>query len=104
LPPEECTWCDTNGFDDSIRDAVRWDDPTWASRLGDVGAHTSWRRRPRATTLAFAHRQADARGSLLVDFGIVAESVIVAGCVRRSSSHHRTESARGPRDSARRSR
>jgi len=81
--PDECTWCETNQFDEAIRDAVKWEDPTWASRVSDLGAYVL-APATAATTLAFASRDADVRGSLWVDLGIVAESTIVAGCVQQA--------------------
>jgi len=80
--PHECTWCGTNDFDDAIREAVRWDDPTWASRLSDLGAYVL-APATAATTLVLANRDLETRGALRVDLGIVAESVIVAGCVQQ---------------------
>lgn len=80
--PDECTWCETNQFDEAIRDEVRWSDPTWASRLSDLGAYVL-APAAAATTLPLASRDAGAHGSLWVDLGVVAESVIAAGCVQQ---------------------
>jgi membrane-associated phospholipid phosphatase len=36
LAPERCRWCESNGFDERIREALRWQDARLASRLSDA--------------------------------------------------------------------
>jgi membrane-associated phospholipid phosphatase len=36
LAPSSCRWCGTNGFDTSVRDAVRWSDPSTANVTSNV--------------------------------------------------------------------
>ena len=36
LASEECRWCEPNGLDEGVRNAVRWDDTQTADRLSDA--------------------------------------------------------------------
>jgi membrane-associated phospholipid phosphatase len=36
--PSDCRWCQPNGFDTAVRDALKWGDPDAADMLSNIGA------------------------------------------------------------------
>lgn len=76
LAPEDCRWCEPPGFDAGARDALRWDDTHLAHQISNF---TGFGAVPIAVgVLALANLRDHRRDELLVDVGIVAESVFLA--------------------------
>jgi membrane-associated phospholipid phosphatase len=37
LSPDSCRWCQSNGFDSSVRDSLRWNTPQSAANISNIG-------------------------------------------------------------------
>jgi membrane-associated phospholipid phosphatase len=82
LAPASCKWCDTNDFDRSVRDGLRWKDPATAETLGNIlGLAAGPALMIGVTTLAAAHDRALPKA--LVDVLLVVESAILASDVNQ---------------------
>lgn len=80
LAPLACRWCAHNGFDDGVRNALRWSDPSVAATLSDVGLFAIT---PLASgaLLAIAAAHDHAFGGWPVDLLLVAEATALAADV-----------------------
>jgi membrane-associated phospholipid phosphatase len=75
--PDDCRWCETNGLDDAVRDALRWDD-TKAAR--DASNAIGFLLVPAAgySLLGLASWHDDRVGNWVTDGLIVTEAAILA--------------------------
>jgi membrane-associated phospholipid phosphatase len=76
LAPATCGWCDPPGVDDSVRDALVWDDPHAA---GSASNWTAFVGVPLVTlgAMAFERRSGETR-ALVIDALVVFEAVTIA--------------------------
>lgn len=85
LAPASCRWCATDSFDDSVRDALRWNDTGAAATASNVTAAVVPAFALGLTALSAAH---DGRiGQWPRDMLIVAEAATVAGAIQSVTSY-----------------
>lgn len=77
LAPSACRWCDTNDFDRSVRDGLRWNDTKAADALSNILGYGAAPVMIGLSTLVAAHDRA--LRMALVDALLIAESAVLAG-------------------------
>jgi membrane-associated phospholipid phosphatase len=76
LAPASCRWCSTNDLDDAAREALLWNDTTWARHISDAGLVIAPMFSIGMLTLAADHD--DHLGNWHTDASVVLESGVIA--------------------------